>query len=156
MGPKQEPRCEYSYPRSSFRVRYFDTQSQSCIPNSCQNIFRSLSIRSFNPPSSRKRPSQPHPPRIFAMIPATGETHRPPPKPELEDGVKTEIALDESSRGSSVSKTQEGTEELQPSHTQTQTQTEKDVFSEEGGANFRTLSWPYGMCIGTHLLHCCC
>ena len=75
------------------------------------------------------------------MIPATGETNRPSPKPELEDGVKILVDVDESPRESSISKTSEGTKELQQSHSQT----EKDIFSEEGGVNFRTLSWPYGV-----------
>ncbi|TVY40870.1 N amino acid transport system protein [Lachnellula subtilissima] len=77
------------------------------------------------------------------MIPATGDTNRPSPNPELEDGVKIVVDVAESSRESSVSKTQEGIEELQRSHSQT----EKDVFSEEGGVNFRTLSWPYAAVI---------
>ena len=86
------------------------------------------------------------------MIPGTGETDRPAPKPELEDGVKIEVNVDASPRGSIVSTGTlpgQSKEELQQTG-------EKEVFSEEGGAQFRTLSWPYGKFVKTELLYCWC
>jgi len=80
------------------------------------------------------------------MAPHTGETDRPPPNPELEDGVKSEVNVDAASRESSLSSgTTTGTANKENIGQREETEEcgEQEVFSQEGG-KFRTLSWPYG------------
>jgi hypothetical protein len=92
------------------------------------------------------------------MVPHTGETDRPPPKAELEDGVKIEVNVDAASRGSSVSSsTLPGAAKKEDAGRREEMEQcgEQEVFSQEGG-KFRTLSWWYGKLHKTEWFYCWC